>query len=215
MLLRGWTFDPWEVHSYLVGRTVDLELDRLNVLSLIGEARSAVASQGQAATEYLRMMRYDDEWWDDEIDLGTLFILCIAPHLSPAPGTDSILYLADRLKNLGWSSEDCALLENGDPMSTMLDLFPVDPLTRVVRFDLRDWRYGGWLSYERASDLHARLLNEERRIRDVNDDFASRYAESIDAAILRDTIDRALDALIRLLRSLADTPQRAIRLIVD
>lgn len=148
-----WSFNPVEFNASLVSAVVSggsLHLDQLR--RVCSEVAARVGVSGRV---YLEMISLEDsDFLDDEwIHQDVLYAASMADRLVPAPGGSYVRNVIPALRFAQWSEVQVNSVLLGDHLATLVHASESDVLREGVESFLADYRYGGWLSADRASGL--------------------------------------------------------------
>ena len=206
---RSWSFDAEPFNTWLVGEIVEdgrIRLDRYRTLT-----QRIVDTANGEGRQYLETLVIDEEDFADDgsIHLDKWYAACMANHLTPGPSDDHILVAIPVLTVAKWSDDDIASMITGDHLATLVERSNDEALRREIAPYVRDRRYGGWLSPERAADLQKRLESIRNLFEHPPPDVLNRYPGDMPdmravllesfreaTAVLRTGLDRGLSTRI-------------------
>lgn len=188
-LHRAWHFEPMVAHRAIAKAVV--RGDRISLAQLSEEARMTVL---EGADEFLRMIRFDLSWLEEDLEPAHLYVVALGRHLRPAASIQHPGILLWLLQEIGWSEALASELIHGDSMTTLLAGLS-DPLIDLIRPDLG--QFGGLLSPSRCEHLlrelrmveHHFVAIEEKRLRSIATSF--HLTDQLARRALRDMYESA------------------------
>lgn len=172
---RSWSFDAEAFNTWLIGEIVEddrIRLDRYRNLT-----QRIVDKASGEGRQYLETLVVDEEDFADDgsIHLDKWYAACMANHLTRGPSGDHIMLAIPVLTVAKWSDDDIDSMVTGDHLATLVERSNGQALRREIAPYVRDRRYGGWLSPERAADLQERLGSIGNLFERPTPDVLNRY----------------------------------------